>query len=87
MIHPLVLKVFAAAAVDRPLGDDRGTRDMESNARYYSRRAVDERMKAQRAVTEQARTWHTKLAHDFAERAIECTTANCSDAGPTAATA
>ena len=43
---------------------------MESNARYYSRRAVEERMKAQRAITEAARTWHAKLAHDFAERAI-----------------
>lgn len=66
---------------------DEGTRVMESNARYYSRRAVEERMKAQRAITEAARTWHAKLAHDFAERAIESTAANCSDAGPTAATA
>jgi hypothetical protein len=46
---------------------------MESNARYYSRRAVEERMKAQRAITEPARTWHAKLAHDFAERATACT--------------
>ena len=45
---------------------------MESNARYYSRRAVEERMKAQRAITEPARTWHAKLAHDFAERASAC---------------
>ena len=63
---------------------------MESNARYYSRRAVEERMKAQRAITEAARTWHAKLAHDFAERAIECS-ANCSNgssaSAPTAATA
>ena len=42
---------------------------MESNARYYSRRAVEERMKAQRAITEAARSWHAKLAEDFAERA------------------
>ncbi len=42
---------------------------MESNARYYRRRAIEERMAAQRAVTEQARTWHAKLAKDFAERA------------------
>jgi len=64
---------------------------MESNARYYSRRAVEERMKAQRAITEAARTWHAKLAHDFAERAIECA-ASCpatgtAATGPTAATA
>jgi hypothetical protein len=42
---------------------------MESNERYYRRRAVEERMKAQRAVTEQARAWHAKLATDFAEKA------------------
>lgn len=46
---------------------------MESNERYYRRRAIEERMAAQRAMTEQARTWHAKLAKDFAERA----TANC----------
>ena len=42
---------------------------MESNERYYRRRAVEERMAAQRAMTEQARSWHAKLAADFAERA------------------
>ena len=42
---------------------------MESNERYYRRRAVEERMAAQRAMTEQARAWHSKLAADFAERA------------------
>jgi hypothetical protein len=42
---------------------------MESNERYYRRRAVEERMAAQRAITEQARAWHAKLAQDFAERA------------------
>jgi hypothetical protein len=42
---------------------------MESNERYYRRRAVEERMKAQRSVTEQAREWHAKLAAVFAERA------------------
>ena len=29
-------------------------------------------MAAQRAITEQARTWHAKLADDFAERASAC---------------
>ena len=48
---------------------------MESNQRYYSRRAVEERMAAQRAVTEQARAWHAKLAADFAERATASATA------------
>ena len=42
---------------------------MESNERYYRRRAIEERMAAQRAITEQARAWHAKLAADFAERA------------------
>jgi hypothetical protein len=42
---------------------------MESDARYYRRRAIEERMAAQRAVTEAARVWHAKLAHDFAQRA------------------
>ena len=42
---------------------------MESNERYYRRRAVEERMAAQRAMTEQARKWHAKLAEDFAQRA------------------
>ena len=42
---------------------------MESNERYYRRRAVEERMAARRAVTEQARAWHSKLAEDFAKRA------------------
>ena len=39
---------------------------MESNAFYYRRRAVEERMAAQRSITEQARAWHSKLAEDFA---------------------
>lgn len=45
---------------------------MESNAFYYRRRAVEERLAAQRAITEAARAWHSKLAHDFAERASSC---------------
>ena len=45
---------------------------MESNHRYYRRRAVEERMAAQRAITEQARKWHAKLAEDFARRAENC---------------
>ncbi|HEY4070296.1 MAG TPA: hypothetical protein VGM04_01910 [Sphingomicrobium sp.] len=46
---------------------------MESNERYYRRRAVEERMAAQRAMTETARVWHAKLAEDFAQRASACT--------------
>jgi len=42
---------------------------MESNERYYRRRAIEERMAAQRAITETARAWHAKLAEDFSQRA------------------
>ena len=48
---------------------------MESNERYYRRRAVEERMAAQRAMTETARAWHAKLAADFADRASAATSA------------
>jgi hypothetical protein len=53
---------------------------VESNERYYRRRAVEERMAVQRAVTENARAWHAKLAQDFAERASTCTASICSAA-------
>lgn len=42
---------------------------MESNRRFYMRRAAEERTAAHRAMTEQARAWHSKLAGEFAERA------------------
>ena len=48
---------------------------MESNERYYRRRAVEEKMAAKRAVTETARAWHAKLAEDFAARAMASTAA------------
>lgn len=44
---------------------------MESNQRFYMRRAAEERTAARRAMTEQAREWHGKLALDFAQRATE----------------
>jgi hypothetical protein len=50
---------------------------VESNERYYRRRAIEERMAAQRAVTETARAWHSKLAQDFAERACANTAPVC----------
>jgi hypothetical protein len=56
---------------------------VESNERYYRRRAVEERMAAQRAVTETARTWHAKLAEDFASRAT-ASTAVCTQTVATA---
>ena len=48
-----------------------GVRRMESNQRFYLRRAAEERTAAIRAVTPQAREWHHKLAQDFARRAVE----------------
>jgi hypothetical protein len=42
---------------------------VESNERYYRRRAFEERMAAQRAISDTARAWHSKLAEDFAQRA------------------
>jgi hypothetical protein len=54
---------------------------MVSNQRFYLRRAAEERTAAQRAVTPQAREWHSKLAQDFAQRAIECGAANNPTAG------
>jgi hypothetical protein len=53
---------------------------MESNQRYYRRRAIEERMAAQRAITEAAKVWHSKLAQDFAARADACTSALTSTA-------
>lgn len=55
---------------------------MESNAFYYRRRAVEERMAAQRAITETARAWHAKLAEDFASRANG--NASCTEVAATA---
>ena len=45
---------------------------MESDERYYRRRAIEERMAAQRAIGESARAWHAKLAADYAQRASAC---------------
>lgn len=42
---------------------------MESNHRYFSRRAHEERRAAQRALTPQAQAWHRELADDFARKA------------------
>jgi hypothetical protein len=44
---------------------------MESDRRYYSRRAAQETMAASRAVTPRAQAWHKQLAEDFMRRAQE----------------
>lgn len=45
--------------------------DMESNLRYYSRRAAEERTRAARAITDEARHRHHELARMFATKAAE----------------
>ncbi len=44
---------------------------MESNQRYYYRRAVQETMAAARALTPEAREWHRELAEGFTRKAQE----------------
>ena len=46
---------------------------MESDFRYYSRRAAEERSRAARAITDEARSRHHELASMFAVRAAELT--------------
>ena len=45
---------------------------MESDMRYYLRRAAEERTAAIRSVTPQARERHRQLAQEFAARAQAC---------------
>lgn len=42
---------------------------MESDYRYYARRAVQEKMAASRAISARAKAWHHQLAEDFMRRA------------------
>lgn len=44
---------------------------MESNLRYYARRAAIETSAAARALTPQAQSWHRRLAEQFAGKARE----------------
>jgi hypothetical protein len=44
---------------------------MESDHRYYSRRALEEQSRAARAVTAEARERHGELARLFASRAAQ----------------
>ena len=60
---------------------------MESNQRFYLRRAAEERTAAHRAMTAQAREWHGKLAADFAERAAAAAGSTIHNSAPIALTA
>ena len=44
---------------------------MESDYRYYSRRAAEERRRAAQSVTAEARERHSELANMFANRAAQ----------------
>jgi hypothetical protein len=44
---------------------------MESDFRYYTRRAAEERRRAMHAVTEAARERHLELAQSFAFKAAQ----------------
>jgi hypothetical protein len=44
---------------------------MESNHRYFARRAAQELTAASRAMTPQAREWHRELAEGFTRKAQE----------------
>ena len=44
---------------------------MESNHRFYLRRAAEETARAAKAVTPASHQWHDKLAKDFSARARE----------------
>ena len=44
---------------------------MESNRRYYARRALEEAKAAARAITPQGKQRHLLLAEDFRRRAAE----------------
>ena len=45
---------------------------MESNERYYSRRAVEELRAADRAITPEAKARRRALAEMFSEKAQQC---------------
>jgi hypothetical protein len=67
----LTIASLFARKVAWPNDGPGGKYDMESNQRFYMRRAAEERTAAIRAITPQAREWHHKLAQDFARRAAE----------------
>lgn len=52
---------------------------MESDHRYYSRRAAQEKMAASRAISARAREWHYQLAEDFMRRAQQVSELAASD--------
>lgn len=72
--HPLAIESHVSTV-------SKGGAKVESNERYYRRRAIEERLAARRAMTDQARAWHAKLADDFAARAMDSSAAACVTSG------
>ncbi|MGE0179470.1 MAG: hypothetical protein AB7O91_06590 [Sphingomonas sp.] len=52
---------------------------MESDVRYYNRRAAEERSRASRAITDEARTRHHELASMFAIKAAQLNAVQVAD--------
>lgn len=52
---------------------------MESDFRYYSRRAAEERSRAARAITDEARTRHHELASIYAGKAAQLDTVRAAE--------
>jgi hypothetical protein len=46
---------------------------MESDRRFYARRAAQEKLAAARAMTAKGRAWHDQLAEDFMRKVQELT--------------
>jgi hypothetical protein len=50
-----------------------GEPSMESDRRFYARRAAQEKLAAARAMTAKGRAWHDQLAEDFMRKVQELT--------------
>ena len=70
--RPKSVDINPVLGIAMHLGSFGGSDSMVSNLRYYQRQAAEERTAAARAITPQAREWHSKLARDFAARAEAC---------------
>lgn len=60
---------YSAASFLEGKGCTLGEPTMESDHRYYARRAAQEKMAAARAITAKAKAWHYQLAENFMQKA------------------
>ena len=68
-MKPVNKLVRYSAASFREGGCTLGEPTMESDHRYYARRAAQEKMAAARAITAKAKAWHYQLAENFMQKA------------------